>query len=620
MYSQLIYYIVALLIFTVQEPGTQHIPHKAQAFGSFLAAYLLFVLVCYLAFRPLIRATTISFPPRDIATRYHRLQTRLSILALGFLGFDVYVLSIKQAFESLPGFQHWLIVSGTVGLCFYLIHLIVIWFWAYPVYKHIYGTRLNRFTFVQWHLSFHSGLLLPWFLIALLSDLLEHYAFKTLPQSELGQIFLFGLVLLLFLMLGPGVIVRLWHCEPLPPCPIRDALESFCRSHRFRIGNFLLWPLFGGELLTAAVMGMLPKLRYILITQGLLRILSIDELKAVIAHEMGHVRRYHAVFYLVIFIAYALLAYTFLDPLLLFLLKHQTILNWALDTEAHHETFFALANSVPVVVLMILYFRYLFGYFLRNSERQADLYALTLVGHPFTLVSSLQKIAVHSGHIEDVPSWHHFSIRERIDFLMACYENPALITRHHRKLYGSALLFLVIVAGVAGFGMRLENSRMIQGWRNQVEIHYLEHQLDLAPDSPQVYVSYGGLLMERHRWADAEDVLLQGLQLHPDHAGLLNNLAWLYATAPKPLRNPKKALELALKAASLDPKPYILDTLAEAYFVNGAYRDALQTIRRALAKKPQNMAYYRKQEAKFLAALKRSPNSPRPDGSPINGE
>lgn len=604
MYGQLIYFIVALLLFNIQEPGTVTLKASAQTVGSLVAVFTVFILLCYLAFKPLQASLRASIPSKNIAIRYHRIQSRLSIMALGALAIEVYVFGLKDFFQVLPGFDRSLTLSGIVGLALYLFHLMVIWFWAYPVYRHIFGTSLSRKSFIRWHLAFHSGLLLPWLLIALVSDLLEYLAAPNMPQSELGQILLFGVVFALFLCLAPGLVVRLWGCSPIPAAGLRLELDDFCRRHRFRIGNFLLWPLFGGELLTAAVMGVLPRIRYILITQGLLDLLAVDELKAVVAHEMGHVRRYHAFFFLLLFICYAILAYAYLDPLLLFIMKNPTVLRWALAAQESHHALYSILNSLPIILAMVLYFRYLFGYFLRNSERQADLYALCLIGHPFTLVSSLQKIAIQSGSTEDLPSWHHFSIRQRIQCLLRCHENPSLIRRHNRKLYGSALVFLIIFAGLAGVGFRFQSSQTVQNWRSELQLHLLEHELNLAPGNPELYASYGGLLLEHKRYAEALTIMQQALRQNPDHAGVLNNLAWLYATAPKPYFQPKQALTLALKAATLLPAPHILDTLAEAYYVNGAYEEALLTIRHALAQKPENPEYYLGQERKFLKIIR----------------
>jgi len=43
------------------------------------------------------------------------------------------------------------------------------------------------------------------------------------------------------------------------------------------------------------------------------------------------------------------------------------------------------------------------------------------------------------------------------------------------------------------------------------------------------------------------------------------------------LRNPHKALTLARAAATLQPRGYVLDTLATAYWANGLLEEAVQT-------------------------------------------
>jgi membrane associated rhomboid family serine protease len=66
-----------------------------------------------------------------------------------------------------------------------------------------------------------------------------------------------------------------------------------------------------------------------------------------------------------------------------------------------------------------------------------------------------------------------------------------------------------------------------------------------------------------------------------------NNVAWIYATSTETaLRNPEAALKyahLAVDSQKDHPEPYQLDTLAEAYYVNQQYSDAVTTEQRAIA-------------------------------------
>ena len=59
---------------------------------------------------------------------------------------------------------------------------------------------------------------------------------------------------------------------------------------------------------------------------------------------------------------------------------------------------------------------------------------------------------------------------------------------------------------------------------------------------------------------------------------------------------------LAKKAEKLLKAPHILDTLAESYFVNGKYEEAIAAERRALKLVKSNRSHYEKQLEKFEKA------------------
>lgn len=69
----------------------------------------------------------------------------------------------------------------------------------------------------------------------------------------------------------------------------------------------------------------------------------------------------------------------------------------------------------------------------------------------------------------------------------------------------------------------------------------------------------------------------RALPAHEDDESVLNNFAWVLATSPDDaLRNGKRALELATKAAKLTghEKPHVLSTLAAAYAETGDFESA----------------------------------------------
>ncbi|HUT42960.1 MAG TPA: hypothetical protein VMW95_01385, partial [Desulfobacterales bacterium] len=56
----------------------------------------------------------------------------------------------------------------------------------------------------------------------------------------------------------------------------------------------------------------------------------------------------------------------------------------------------------------------------------------------------------------------------------------------------------------------------------------------------------------------------------------------------------------------LEYSPHILDTLAESYYVNGLFEQAINTERRAFELTTKNRDYYKKQLLKFKLAMQKS--------------
>ncbi len=86
----------------------------------------------------------------------------------------------------------------------------------------------------------------------------------------------------------------------------------------------------------------------------------------------------------------------------------------------------------------------------------------------------------------------------------------------------------------------------------------------------------------------------RALTLNENDALAHNNLAWLYATAEDPdFRRPQAALEHATLAVELTrwQEATLIDTLAEALYVNGRHREAIETQQRALQLEPGNETF-----------------------------
>jgi tetratricopeptide (TPR) repeat protein len=136
-------------------------------------------------------------------------------------------------------------------------------------------------------------------------------------------------------------------------------------------------------------------------------------------------------------------------------------------------------------------------------------------------------------------------------------------------------------------------------------IVYLNQFVQAGPHSATqtavAYYSLGRIYTEMKREKDAIDAYEQALRADPKEDHVLNNLAWLYASATDPqLRRPAAAVEYATRAVDISGRKdaNYLDTLAEAYNVNGQLDKAIEVIKSAMVLEPGNH-YYRDRLQKF---------------------
>src|SRR4051794_6217340 len=181
----------------------------------------------------------------------------------------------------------------------------------------------------------------------------------TNPWAKLG-----GFVgLFAFILLVPSILPLLLGLKPMEPGPLRDRLETAAKRLGVRYRQLYVWDT-RGNLATAMVTGLVPRLRQIVFTDLLLATLTEDEVEAVFGHEVGHVRHGHLLYYA----AFLLLSFLTLGATYQ-VVERSAGLPW-------------LRGDYVLVLSVLATFGYLFlvfGFVSRRCERQADVFGCKAV-------------------------------------------------------------------------------------------------------------------------------------------------------------------------------------------------------------------------------------------------
>lgn len=166
------------------------------------------------------------------------------------------------------------------------------------------------------------------------------------------------------LVLVPLVIRIIWRTVPLGPGELRDRLVAMCRAQKVRCRDLLVWRTHS-NMLNGAVIGVVPSLRYILLTDALLEQLPAKQVEAVMAHELAHARRHHLPWLMLGMVAAISLSWLAAATAIDFVLHRR-------GESAEHPS--ALTSVVGFTAAVAAGF-IVFGWISRRFEEQADAFA-----------------------------------------------------------------------------------------------------------------------------------------------------------------------------------------------------------------------------------------------------
>ena len=211
--------------------------------------------------------------------------------------------------------------------------------------------------------------IVPVLAIVFLRDVLA-VALRPLAGTSVSDAVEFGSMLLstaLVFLLAPELLRRVLQTQPLPDSPLRRRLERLCQRVGMRYRDILLWRT-QNNMGNAAVMGILPPVRYILLSDLLLERMDDEQIEAVFAHEVGHVVHRHMAWYVVV--------------IMIFSLGLMAVEQLAHYVKPAPELVGALPKELLDVLSVIgalVAFLVFFGFLSRRFERQADVYAARMM-------------------------------------------------------------------------------------------------------------------------------------------------------------------------------------------------------------------------------------------------
>jgi len=266
------------------------------------------------------------------------------------------------------------------------------------------------------------------------------------------------------MLLAPLLLVRILPTEELPASPLRSRLERLCESNGLKVKNILLWHT-NSATGNAAVMGVIPQVRYMLITDLLLETMTDEHILAVFAHEIGHIVHRHLLWMACCAFGMVFVISGPIDTLW----RH---ISAVVSISDAYASLIALGLIAPVFFLV-------FGVVVRRLERQADVFAartITELVAPSAMVigddrpapsaptsrngfvqsrgahivsGALRRVAAVNHAPIHAHEWLHGSIANRIRFLLNVSDDPEQTLRFDRYMIR---LYQVLALGFGVMG------------------------------------------------------------------------------------------------------------------------------------------------------------------------
>lgn len=346
----------------------------------------------------------------DLAQRMAILTSTLLLLEMTGFPFQV---ARAFAARGIQGQEAEFLLLNLAGLLPYLLVSLAAWSGSHTLDAYLLPGTWTRRALLLHRVRHSFFVLLLWLPLTLLVALVGFRESAFLDSIPMWGYWL-GSYVLLFVMIWcfPFFLRFFWGCRPLRDEALRARIRALEERSGTRFSEIHVWDLGGANLINAAAVGLFPPFRYLFLSRGLLEALPPEELDAVVGHELGHARHRHLTFFLLLTVAVLGVLHVMLDAFRLGVIE----------------------QFLLTLGFLILYIRLVYGWCSLRFERQADLFSAQLLGSPWPMIRALERIGILFGNIRTAPSWHHYSIAERVRFLMTLERHPDIGPLHHRRV------------------------------------------------------------------------------------------------------------------------------------------------------------------------------------------
>jgi STE24 endopeptidase len=472
--------LIALLIAFGIEPPATGVPRRdvvarvlETCGGITLVAGLAFGLGLWVAFQVFHSAYDTS----RLRRRYTVGSRVITVLSLFVYGWIIHSVGWSKLVRTNWGMSGLILVDEFVIFLPYLLIQLLVWWGLYFAERAlqirqgwVVARGLGSYLLRKARQSL--GLVLPVVLMYVIRRDVLGRVFPAWEEYDLAAPLEIAVLGVLILAISPLFVRLAFPTRPLPDGPLRRRLERVARRVGFSFTDILVWDT-GGMMVNACVTGILPRFRYILLSDALIESLTSLEVAAVFGHEIGHVAHRHFLYF----------AFFFMGSIgVLSVCAELVAKSGPLVTELARLTPFSgpvlndMVQSASLLVVLGLYFWIVFGYISRRFERQADVFGSKAVScdlkdcpphsdldHDLVpeklgdrrpllcpvgiriFADALSNVARYNGLDKNGRSWRHGSIASRIAFLEGLEWHPELEPRFQRRVAWLRLGLAVIL-------------------------------------------------------------------------------------------------------------------------------------------------------------------------------